>query len=195
VREAIVHADRAIAAVEGSAGLAPASLETVQYLRSRLASFVSHGDPDAEAMRNDALELDDLSGALDRGFDPYTGRSLARPPESADDAHPDATREPWRTGAMRRAYRSPVDGHFSEFAVYVPPDFDERRSYPLIVALHGMNGHPLEMIMWLFGHDDPDRDGAWRTGTRERISRSSKRSSSHRTVIRTRCTGSSEKTT
>jgi poly(3-hydroxybutyrate) depolymerase len=161
VREAIVHADHAIAAVEGSPGLAPTSLETVQYLRNRLASFVSHGDLDAEAQRNDARELDDVSAALDRGFDPYTGRSLARRAEGADDDPPDPTREPWRTGAMRRAYRSPVDGHFSEFAVYVPPDFDERRTYPLIVALHGMNGHPLEMIMWLFGHDDPARDGAW----------------------------------
>lgn len=160
-REAIVHADRTIAAVQGAAGLAPTSLETVQYLRSRLASFVSQGDLDAEAQRNDARELDDVSAALDRGFDPYTGRSLARRQEGADDDLPDPTREPWRTGAMRRAYRSPVDGHFSEFAVYVPPDFDERRAYPLIVALHGMNGHPLEMIMWLFGHDDPARDGAW----------------------------------
>ncbi len=161
VREAIVHADRSIAAVEGSAGLSPTSLETIQYLRNRLASFVSHGDLDAEALRNDARELDDVSGALDRGFDPYTGRSVTRRAEGAADAPPDPTREPWRTGAMRRAYRSPVDGHFSEFAVYVPPDFDERRTYPLIVALHGMNGRPMEMIMWLFGHDEPDRDGAW----------------------------------
>jgi predicted esterase len=62
---------------------------------------------------------------------------------------------------MRRAYRSPVDGQLSEFAVYVPPNFDPARTYPLIVALHGMNGRPLEMIMWLFGFDDPDRDGNW----------------------------------
>ncbi|HTB75255.1 MAG TPA: alpha/beta hydrolase-fold protein, partial [Polyangiaceae bacterium] len=89
-----------------------------------------------------ARELDDLSGALEAEQDPYVGRT-------------------WRKGAMRRAYRSPADGKLSEFAVYVPPDFDPRRTYPLIVALHGMNGRPLEMIMWLFGFDDPDRDGNW----------------------------------
>ena len=48
-----------------------------------------------------------------------------------------------------------------EFALYVPPGFSPRRTYPLIVALHGMNGRPVEMIMWLFGHDDPNRDGNW----------------------------------
>ena len=63
--------------------------------------------------------------------------------------------------SMRRAYRSPADGQLSEFAVFVPPGFDPRRTYPLIVALHGMNGRPVEMIMWLFGHDDPARDGNW----------------------------------
>jgi predicted esterase len=144
VRQALAHADRAVASVEGTSGLAAASLETVQFLRDRLAGFVSRGDLDTEAQQADARELEDVASALERGFDPYTGKG-----------------EPWRTGAMRRAYRSPVDGHLSEFAVYVPPDFDERRKYPLIVALHGMNGRPLEMIMWLFGHDDPARDGAW----------------------------------
>jgi poly(3-hydroxybutyrate) depolymerase len=158
VREAIARADRALGSVEGATGLAPASLETVQYLRDRLAGFVSRGDLDFEAQRDDALALDDLSAALERGFDPYTGQKLT--PSAATDGSPDG-REPWRTGPMRRAYRSPVDGHLSEFAVYVPPDFDERRTYPLIVALHGMNGRPMAMIMWLFGHDDPARDGFW----------------------------------
>jgi predicted esterase len=160
VRAAIVHADRAIAAVDGATGLAPASLESVEYLRSRLAGFVSRGDLDAEAQRDDARELDELSSLLERGFDPYTGKSLTPSPSAGADASAES-RAPWRTGAMRRAYRSPVDGQLSEFAVYVPPDFDERRTYPLIVALHGMNGRPMEMIMWLFGHDEPDRDGAW----------------------------------
>jgi poly(3-hydroxybutyrate) depolymerase len=159
VREAIMRADRALVSAEGASGLSPASLETVQYLRDRLASFVSHGDLDFEAQGDDARTLDDVSAALERGFDPYTGQKLTPSAGVADDSTQD--RAPWRTGPMRRAYRSPVDGHFSEFAVYVPPDFDERRSYPLIVALHGMNGHPLEMIMWLFGHDDPARDGSW----------------------------------
>jgi predicted esterase len=61
---------------------------------------------------------------------------------------------------MRRAYRSPADGQLSEFGLYVPPGMDTRRRYPLIVALHGMNGRPMQMLSWLFGHDD-GHDSAW----------------------------------
>jgi len=160
VREAIAHADRAVAGMQGAAALSAASLASVQYLRKRLATFLSHGDLDVDAQRDDARELDDAAAALERGFDPYTGESVSPRATAVGEGAGDG-REPWRTGAMRRAYRSPADGQFSEFAVYVPPDFDERRSYPLIVALHGMNGHPMQMLMWLFGHDDPARDAAW----------------------------------
>jgi poly(3-hydroxybutyrate) depolymerase len=151
VREAIAHADRALARAQGSSWLTSGSLETLQHLRARLSAFVDHGDTDVSAQLADARELDNLASRLDEGLDPYV------PPAADSDGGP---RE-WRTGVMRRAYRSPVDGQLSEFALYVPPDFDPRRRYPLVVALHGMNGHPMQMLMWVFGHDDPDHDGAW----------------------------------
>lgn len=157
VREAIARARRALheasvtaAASLGAPWLRPASAETVEFLADRLAGYVARGDADTEADLDDARELDELSSALEQHHDPYIG---SRPGDSPTVA--------WRTGAMRRAYRSPADDHFSELAVYVPPDFDPSRTYPLIVALHGMNGHPLEMIMWLFGHDDPAHGGDW----------------------------------
>jgi hypothetical protein len=100
---------------------------------------VARGDADLDAQAADARELDDLAQALEQGHDPWAGK----------------------TGPMRRAYLSPADGKLSEFALYVPPGFDPERKYPLIVALHGMNGRPMEMIMWLFGHDDPAHDGVW----------------------------------
>jgi hypothetical protein len=113
--------------------------ESVEHLRDRLAAFVAQGDADVEAQLDDARDLEGMAAALEEGKDPWAGK----------------------TGAMRRAYRSPADGRSSEFALYLPPDFDPARTYPLIVALHGMNGHPMEMLMWLFGHDDPVRDGNW----------------------------------
>ncbi len=113
--------------------------ESVEHLRDRLAAFVSRGDGDLEAQADDARELDELAGALAQGKDPWDGRS----------------------GPMRRAYRDPADGKLSEFGLYVPPDFDRSRPWPLVVALHGMNGHPMQMLQWLFGHDDPMRDGNW----------------------------------
>ncbi|HEX4449205.1 MAG TPA: alpha/beta hydrolase-fold protein, partial [Polyangiaceae bacterium] len=141
VRLATARADRAVHDAQGLP-FAAGSLESVQFLHDRLVELVAHGDGDLSAEADDARELDELSVALEAEQDPYVGRT-------------------WRKGAMRRAYRSPADGKLSEFAVYVPPDFDPRKTYPLIVALHGMNGRPLEMIMWLFGFDDPDRDGNW----------------------------------
>ncbi len=120
-------------------GLAAMPDETVQYLRDRLASFVAKGDGDVDAQLDDARELDALATPLDEHKDPWAGR----------------------TGPMRRAYRSPLDGKLTEFAMYVPPDFDPEKKYPLIVALHGMNGHPMQMLQWLFGHDDPMHDGNW----------------------------------
>ncbi|HEY6459856.1 MAG TPA: alpha/beta hydrolase-fold protein, partial [Polyangiaceae bacterium] len=112
---------------------------SVRYLRDRLAAFVEKGDADLEAQADDARELDELAAPLAEGQDPWAGR----------------------TGPMRRAYLSPADGKPSEFALYVPPDLDSGKKYPLVVALHGMNGHPMEMLMWLFGHDDPMRGGGW----------------------------------
>ena len=141
VREAAAHADRAIAETSQQAApwLAPGTIDSIEHLRDRLVAFVARGDGDFSAQAEDARELDALSSALESKRDPYANR----------------------TGPMRRAYRSPLDGKMSEFALYVPPGFDRRRKYPLIVALHGMNGHPMEMLMWLFGHDDPNRDGYW----------------------------------
>jgi poly(3-hydroxybutyrate) depolymerase len=141
VRSAAGRAERAIRDARGLP-LSAGALDSVEHLRARLVDFVSHGDGDLNAEVEDARELDALSASLETQQDPYVGRA-------------------WRKGAMRRAYRSPADGQLSEFAVYVPPDFDPSRTYPLIVALHGMNGRPLEMIMWLFGFDDPDHDGNW----------------------------------
>jgi len=153
VREAVSRAGRALEASNGASWVTEASLESVEYLRDRLGRFVAKGDGDVNAQLADARELDDLSVSLEEQRDPYVR------PHRPDEDSPGVSG--WRTGAMRRAYRSPVDDGFSEFAVYVPPDFTPRRTYPLIVALHGMNGHPMQMLMWLFGHDDPDHDGDW----------------------------------
>jgi predicted esterase len=149
VREAVARAGRA---VDSASGPTRAATESIEHLRDRLAAFVAKGDGDVDAQMDDAHELDELTASLEQGRDPYgspAGATGATEPTS------------WRTGTMRRAYRSPVDGRLSEFAVYVPPDFDPNKRYPLVVALHGMNGRPLEMIMWLFGHDDPAHDGYW----------------------------------
>ena len=152
VRESAARVTRAMAALPSDAlWLDPSSLDTIAHLRDRLVAFVAKGDGDVEAELDDARELDLLSASLEQQRDPY-----AAGPAGRDERVPG-----WRTGPMRRAYRSPVDSHLYEFALYVPPDFSPEKTYPLVVALHGMNGRPMEMLMWLFGHDDPTREGEW----------------------------------
>ncbi|RYE93121.1 MAG: hypothetical protein EOO75_05100 [Myxococcales bacterium] len=64
-------------------------------------------------------------------------------------------------GARRLAYRSPLDGHPSTFALYAPARLEPGKRYPLVVALHGLNGRPMNMLRWAFGRDDPGHDGEW----------------------------------
>ncbi len=139
VREAIARADTALA--RPAAFVFPATVETIAHLRNRLARLASRGDTDLEAQSVEARELDAAASSLLRGVDPFTAA----------------------TGPMRRAYLSPVDGELAEFGLYVPPTYKpgSSRRYPLIVALHGLNGPPMAMMRWFFGGDDPKRDQLW----------------------------------
>lgn len=44
------------------------------------------------------------------------------------------------TGYLHRTYSSPVDDSTQPFALWVPTTYSARKQYPLIVALHGMDG-------------------------------------------------------
>lgn len=54
----------------------------------------------------------------------------------------DKKQDPWaaRHGDLHKAYRSGVDNTLQPYRVYVPNAYDGSKSYPLIVALHGMGG-------------------------------------------------------
>ncbi len=143
VRLAVARLDRALASLGSDAPpwLGRGTRESATRLRDRLVRFVAHGDADLEAERDEAREIDAVAKSLEAHVDPFAGR----------------------TGPMRRAYRSPLDGALSEYGVYVPASYTPgtTRRYPLVVALHGLNGQPMEMIRWLFGGDDPKHDGYW----------------------------------
>jgi predicted esterase len=140
--QAVAHAERAVAKVAIDAPfLGEGSLDSVKYLTRRLAGLLSRGDGDIEAQTDEARELDRLATNLERGVDPFEGR----------------------TGPMRRALRSPVDGDYSELGVYVPPWYKSNgtRKYPLVVGLHGLNGFSMGVMRWLFGGDDPKHEQGW----------------------------------
>jgi poly(3-hydroxybutyrate) depolymerase len=114
---------------------------TVTHLAQRLRDLAGRGDADLESQDREAKELASLCDALDGGQDPFETR----------------------TGPMRRAYVAAADGHLAEFGFYVPPGYrpNTAQRYPLIVALHGLNGKPLAMLRWFFGGDDDKRDQEW----------------------------------
>ncbi len=141
IREAIKRADEIVARI--GAGTRPPwlredTLETVLNARYRLAGAQGRGDGDVEALTNETRELTTDLDALEHDKDPFATR----------------------TGGMRMAYRSPIDGVFAEYGLYVPPSYvpGTKRKYPLIVGLHGLNGRPLAMLRYVFGGDDPKRE-------------------------------------
>lgn len=141
--QALVRAERALAKVRGDEPwLVAGSLDSVRHLVKRLGRFLARGDGDAEAQADEARELDELAANLERGVDPYDGRS----------------------GPMRRALVTPLDGAPSELGLYVPSSYarSNGRRYPLVVGLHGMRSAPLSFMRALFGLDDPKKEAAWK---------------------------------
>ncbi|MCS6900152.1 MAG: alpha/beta hydrolase-fold protein [Polyangiaceae bacterium] len=116
-----------------------ATVATLDALTARIQHYAGRGDTDLPAQLEEAAALGLFLDSLEKKEDPFL-----------------AIR-----GARRVAYRSPLDGKPSTFALYVPPSFDPSKRYPLVVALHGMNGKPMNMLRWVFGRDDPGRDGEW----------------------------------
>jgi poly(3-hydroxybutyrate) depolymerase len=139
VRLACAHASRALANADDS--LSISSRDSVEHLNDRLRSLVAHGDGDVNAEAVEAAELDQAATLIEQHRDPYATR----------------------TGFVRRAYRSPVDDELAEYGLYVPPSYKptNHRKYPLIVALHGLNGKPMAMLRWIFGGDEKGKDQDW----------------------------------
>jgi len=67
-----------------------------------------------------------------------------------------AGEDPYRraTGVMVKAYRAAWDGTLQPYALYVPPNFDPAKRWPLIVALHGAYSNPLHNLRRVFGLDN-----------------------------------------
>lgn len=152
VRSALLDAATALAPLDPSFGALPSqwplppvretpslpanAIFSVEATAQRLARLVSAGDPDLPHLREEAATLTALLGPIRAGRDPYVGR----------------------TGALRRAWRSPLDGTLQEFSLYVPPRYRPGERMALIVGLHGLHGSAHRMLPVLVGQYDESED-------------------------------------
>jgi len=77
-----------------------------------------------------------------------TAREYAQRLAAGDDPYRAAT------GVMVKAYRADWDGTLQPYALYVPHDYDARRPWPLIVALHGAFSDHRHNLRRVFGVDN-----------------------------------------
>ncbi len=143
-RAALAAAESARSLLAGPApslvGDAAVTLATIEFAADRVRRAYAAREP-TDTLPLEVASLRALVDDLAAGRDPLRARA----------------------GIRRFAIPSPLDDHPEPFGVYVPPSYrpGSTRKLPLVVALHGMNGRPLSMIAWLFGKDDPARDGEW----------------------------------
>lgn len=106
-------------------------------LRARLAALEQRG-ADARVVRSITYLLDIAEQGTERRRGGRESPWLARAARYLTLA--ERGRDPYaeaRGEITLRAYRSPVSETLQGYAVYVPPDYDAARAYPLLVALHG----------------------------------------------------------
>ena len=138
-RDAVSHASGVLGKLKGTTENALIG-PTLELWRDRVAKC-SFSTSEKESCGRDIAQLEAFASASEGDRDPI-----------------DALSNP-----KRLAYRSTIDQRPAEFALYVPPDYEktEGKKYPLIVALHGLNGRPMSMLQWVFGHDDGGHDAEW----------------------------------
>lgn len=111
----------------------------VAHLRERLARLESGEAPVPAGTLVSIRHLLDSADRMERrGFE-APAASWRRRAEDYLRAVEDG-RDPYllaRGEIVNRGYRSPVSPTLQGYAIYVPPDYDPTRRYPLYVALHG----------------------------------------------------------
>ncbi|MDP3279270.1 MAG: alpha/beta hydrolase-fold protein [Deltaproteobacteria bacterium] len=112
------------------------SLTSLRYARQRLIELTRSNDRDTLFLQQESTLLLSMLTAIAAQRDPYQGR----------------------TGALRRAYRSAVDGSLQHYSLYIPTSYRVGTRTPMVVALHGLGGSAHRMLPILFGLYDKNED-------------------------------------
>ena len=120
----------ALASVGASAQGSPA--ERLAALRARADQPVPEGT--LLSIEHLLATADRIEGRFEEPAASWRRRALRYldEVEAGRDPYPAAHGE-----IVNRGYRSPISTRLQGYAVYVPPDYDPSRTYPLYVALHG----------------------------------------------------------
>ncbi|MBN2340472.1 MAG: prolyl oligopeptidase family serine peptidase [Deltaproteobacteria bacterium] len=109
------------------------TVESLEWRVEHLQTLLQQGDGGTEYIARELTDTEKMIAVAASGQDPYA------------DKH---------NQLQRRGYRSSIDGQLHNYALYVPQGWRESddKQFSLIVALHGLGGHPVKTISTLFGH-------------------------------------------
>jgi predicted esterase len=102
------------------------TIATIEFLMGELSGKLRGLKPYETALseRLTAASFMKILNAAEAGADPFAGRS----------------------GFIRKAYRSRIDGTLQPYVVYLPENIDKDKKYPLLVFLHGSASHETDIL-------------------------------------------------
>ncbi|HJQ24479.1 MAG TPA: alpha/beta fold hydrolase [Blastocatellia bacterium] len=135
VKTITVHVERGLSAQVTSLKQRAAKLEADFTAKQRTALLAA-----LPSVRY-RLSLYDLASAGEIGFERLDFQGELKEAAAMLDALA-AGRDPFagRKGDFRKAYLSKADNSLQPYRVFVPSSYDGTRSFPLVIALHGMGG-------------------------------------------------------
>lgn len=130
LHDRVVGLLEAFRAWQAPQGLERGSLESYTWHLEELERLLNQDEPDAGWIETLTAEAESLWSALSQGRDPYQ----------------------WRSGLVRRAYRSELDGQLQPYMVHVPSGYGpDAEAMPAVMVFHGLNNEPPEALRALIG--------------------------------------------
>lgn len=135
VRYTTVHIERGLAADFAAAKARAAKLQETLKAKHRDALLAALPSADYR------ISFFALAQAGEINFDRVDFRETLKEANSMLDALT-AGNDPFaaRRGEFKKAYLSKVDNTLQPYQVYVPAAYDKSKTFPLVIALHGMGG-------------------------------------------------------
>lgn len=135
VRNATIHIERGLAADFRAAKARSAKIQ--EALKTTNQDALLAAVPSAEYR----IALFELAQSGEINFDRIDFRATLKEATTMLDAL-ETRNDPFaaRRGEFKKAYRSKLDNTLQPYQVFVPSSYDKSKTFPLVIALHGMGG-------------------------------------------------------